>query len=169
MNKEYYIVVGDRRVGPLTYDGLRQHGIEPTTFVWTQGMADWTRAADVPELAPLLEQQTARSFSRTEHPGYSQQPPMPEYATGPNWKTLAIIATVCGFLFSCIGGLIGIFGILEANKAENAWRYGDEQGARNRWSNCKTLTIISFVVAALSLSLQVGLFATGGLAAFGIY
>ncbi len=68
-----------------------------------------------------------------------------------NWKTLSIVATICGFLFSCIGGIIGIFAILQANNAENAMRMGDDLTAQNNWSTCKTLTIISFVLTGLGL------------------
>lgn len=37
MEKEYYIVVDDNRVGPLTISQLTARGIEPSTLVWPQG------------------------------------------------------------------------------------------------------------------------------------
>ncbi|MDE6022675.1 MAG: DUF4339 domain-containing protein, partial [Muribaculaceae bacterium] len=54
MEKEYYIVVDDNRIGPLSISQLSARGIEPSTLVWTVGLSDWTRADCVPELAPLL-------------------------------------------------------------------------------------------------------------------
>ena len=178
MEKEYYIVEGDSRVGPLSIMQLAERGIEPSTLVWTAGMADWTRADCVPELSHLLSERTrideqesafggdARPEEQPKQPyGQPYQQPAQQYGpygNGPrqpagfqnpqtNWKTLAIVATVCGFFFSCIGGFVGIFAIVQANKAENAMRYGDSFTAQSAWSTCKTLCIISFVLIGLGL------------------
>ncbi|MDE6192422.1 MAG: GYF domain-containing protein [Muribaculaceae bacterium] len=173
MEKEYYIVEGDTRVGPLSIHQLSERGLDPSTLVWTAGMADWTRADRVPELSHLLaertridEQESAfGGYARPEEPlkqPYQQPQQYGAYGNGPqqpagysnpqtNWKTLAIVATVCGFLFSCIGGIVGIFAIVQANKAENAARYGDDFTARSAWSTCKTLCIVSFVLIGLGI------------------
>lgn len=176
MEKEYYIVEGDQRVGPLSISQLEEKGIEPSTLVWTAGMADWTRADSVPELSHLIANRTSTdekesafgSYTRPEEP--SQRPYQPYrqpqqygafnggpkgqggYSNPPiNWKTLAIVATVVGFLFSCIGGIVGCFAISQASKAENATRCGDQFTAQSAWSTCKTLTIVSFVLSGLGL------------------
>lgn len=178
MEKEYYIVVNDRREGPFSFEGLRARGIEPTTLVWTAGMSDWKRAADVTEVAPLLASQSRINENESAFGGYSQrqEPPRhsayggadprygqrrgdvnPQVQVNTNWKTLAIVALVCGFLFSCIGGIVGIFAVIQGSKAENAQRYGNDVEAANCWSNCKTLTIISFVLAGIGVLANVAL------------
>lgn len=182
MEKEYYIIEGDSRVGPMTLAQLAAKGIEPSTLVWTAGLADWTRADCIPELSPLIAAHTRvdesesafGAYARPEQTQngsydqpYKQQPYARRnnaynggnsaYQDGVNWKTLAIVATVAGFLFSCIGGFLGIFAILEANKAENAANFGDGLTAQNKWSNCKTLTIISFVLTGIGLIANVAL------------
>lgn len=173
MEKEYYIVEGDTRVGPLSITALAEHGIEPSTLVWTAGMADWTRADNVPELAPLLADRTRIDEQESAFGGYArpeqplnhpyQQPqqygayvdPQKQggvYTDPPtNWKTLAIVATVVGFFFSCIGGIIGAIAWANANKAENAMRYGDNFTANSAWSTCKTLCIVAFVLTGIGL------------------
>lgn len=176
MEKEYYIVEGDTRVGPLSIIQLSERGLEPSTLVWTAGMPDWTRADRVAELAPLLanssrinEQESAfGTYANPQQPSAGRYPNYQQpqqygafnnpanqgngYANPPtNWKTLAIIATVVGFLFSCIGGIVGIFAIVQAGKGENAMRMGDDFSARNAWSTCKTLTIVSFVLSGIGL------------------
>lgn len=175
MEKEYYIVEGDNRVGPLSILQLSEKGIEPSTLVWTAGMADWTRADCVPELAHLLanrtridEQESAfGGYARPEEPlkqpyqPYQQPQQYGAYNNGnpnqgyvkptTNWKTLAIVATIVGLIFSCIGGIVGAFAIAQASKAENAVRYGDQVTAQSAWSTCKTLCIISFVLSGLGL------------------
>lgn len=175
MEKEYYIVVDDNRIGPLTLTQLSARGIEPSTLVWTDGLSDWTRADCVPELASLLasrmnvdnresafgaytqrEDFGNRTYHQSQQYGAYNRPnpnQMNGYQTQPsqNWKTLSIVATILGFIFSCIGGIIGVFAILQANNAENAMRRGDDIGASNSWSTCKTLTIISFILSGIGL------------------
>lgn len=151
MEKEYYIVVDDNRIGPLSLTQLAERGIEPSTLVWTAGLADWTRADCVPELATVLantvvnnQESAFGAYTQSENIGQRPvQQPQQQYSAfnnpdnrmnnGPmynqtqpsvNWKTLSIVATVLGFLFSCIGGIIGIFAIIQANNAENAMRRG---------------------------------------------
>lgn len=171
MEKEYYIVEGDNRVGPISITQLAEKGIEPSTLVWTAGMADWARADSVPELAPLLANRTridenesafgsyarpadpiANPYGQQRYGAYGPNNQNPGYGNPPvNWKTLAIIATVVGLLFSCIGGIVGIFAITNASKAEKAMRYGDNITAQNAWSTCKTLCIVSFVLTGIGL------------------
>lgn len=176
MEKEYYIVVDDNRVGPLSFTQLSERGIEPSTLVWTAGMADWTRADCVPELASLLasrtridEQESAfGAYARPEEPSsrhlQSYNEPRNydafnngvnqggEYSNPPtNWKTLAIVATFTGLIFSCIGGIFGVIAWVNANKAENAMRFGDDFTARSAWSTCKTLCIVSFILTGIGL------------------
>ncbi len=206
MEKEYYIVENESRVGPLTFEQLREKGLDGSTLVWTAGMSDWTRADSCPELQPLLAQQTVAeesafgAYAEPEQPAsnqtyqqpqsnqgqapygyqqaqlgqqqapYGQQPygnqapnqgqsfgfnggqyGDPNVQVNTNWKTLSIIATVVGFLFSCVGGIVGIFAILEANKAEKATIMGNYLQAKSNWSSCKTLSIISFVLAGIGI------------------
>lgn len=174
MEKEYFIVEGDNRVGPLSISQLAEKGIEPSTLVWTAGMADWARADTIPELEPLLANTTRIDESESAFGSYARpvNPPANPYGqpygaynlanqaggySNPpvNWKTLAIIATVVGFLFSCIVGIVGIFAITNASKAENAMRYGDNITAQSAWSTCKTLCIVSFVLSGLGLIINV--------------
>lgn len=173
MDKEYFIVVNDNRVGPLSINQLEERGIEPSTLVWTAGMADWTRADSVPELSQILANRRRVDDQESAFGAYTQQQyRQPSYQNrqysafnnrrnnfvqGPsvNWKVISIVATVCGFLFSCIGGIIGIFAIMQANKAENAMRTGDQFTADSSWSTCKTLCIISLVLTGIGLVLNV--------------
>lgn len=68
-----------------------------------------------------------------------------------NWLNLAIVSTVCGFLFSCIGLIFGIIAISKANKANKAFALGDWQTGQQFNSSAKTMTIIAFVLAAIGL------------------
>lgn len=164
----------------MSFEQLVEEGIEPSTLVWTAGMADWARADSLPELESILasnvvnDESAFGSYAQPEEPPRVKKPwednsgrpygsnnQFNRNPNGPredgnlqvktNWKTLAIVAMVAGFLFSCIGGIVGIFALLEANKAENAQMAGFDQQAQNNWSNCKTLTIVAFALCAVGL------------------
>ena len=68
-----------------------------------------------------------------------------------NWLNPAIIATVCGFIFSCIGGVFGIVGIIQAGKANDAFMMGYDAVGEQANSLAKTMTIISFVLSGIGL------------------
>lgn len=68
-----------------------------------------------------------------------------------NWMPWAIVATVCGFLFSCIGMIFGIIAINAASKANNAYAVGDDVTGDASNSTAKTMTIIGLAISALGL------------------
>ena len=51
----FHVAIGGQSQGPFPIDqviaGVAQGTVTPDTLVWTPGMAEWTRAADVPQLA----------------------------------------------------------------------------------------------------------------------
>ncbi|MDE6296200.1 MAG: GYF domain-containing protein [Muribaculaceae bacterium] len=85
-----------------------------------------------------------------QQPGYGQM-----YHT--NWMTAAIIGTIVGALFSCIGLIFGIIGINYAGKANNAYAIGDQINGASFNSTAKTMTIISYVLAGIGLLGTIGL------------
>ena len=54
----FFIALNGKQDGPHGMDALRAHAAAGTltrdTLVWKEGMAAWTRAGDVPDLAPLF-------------------------------------------------------------------------------------------------------------------
>ena len=92
------------------------------------------------------------------YPPYSPNPYQNPYGQpyGPNqvprhtnWMTAAIIATVIGALFSCIGLVFGIIAITQASSANNAYARGDVYEGDRYNSKAKTWTIVTYVVCGL--------------------
>ena len=79
---QYYLFINNQRVGPLTMDQLVANGMVADTLVWRAGMANWMRAADMPELASLFAtQQPQYQQSQYAQPQYQQpQYQQPQYA-----------------------------------------------------------------------------------------
>ncbi|MBD5358530.1 MAG: DUF4339 domain-containing protein [Bacteroides sp.] len=114
-----------------------------------------------------------------QNPQYGQQPNFrqnPQYGQQPNydqqnnygsnqygrnqfsnqpvrtdWMPWAIGATVVAFLFSCIGVIFGIIGIIQANKANGLYAAGFEGEAAQANNTARTMTIIAYALAALGL------------------
>ena len=71
---KYWIIIDDRHAGPFSAQQLLDTGLTPDTLVWTEGMPDWTRAANVAELAeglrlrdmPQQQEVSAHSDSSSE-------------------------------------------------------------------------------------------------------
>lgn len=84
---------------------------------------------------------------------YSSQNPYDPYRREmpTNWLPWAIVATIIGFFFSCIGAIFGIIGIIQANKANNFFAANNYQEGNRVNSNAKTMTIIGFVLAGFGI------------------
>lgn len=50
----YWIIVNDHHDGPYTVDTLVANGLKPDDLVWTEGLADWTPAGNILELAEAM-------------------------------------------------------------------------------------------------------------------
>lgn len=180
----YFIIRDNRQAGPYSISSLLNEGVEPDTLVWCEGLAGWTPAAQVPELSMLFGGAPQNPNPGTRYPEagaydapkapygspYSQPPQTPPYGGSyqqygnpypapqhSNWMPWAIVVTICGFLFSCIGGIFGIIGIVQANKANSAFAVGNEMEGRSANSTAKSMVIIGGVLAGL------GILATGSI------
>ncbi len=63
----YMLGPGNQKIGPLPIDQLVRNGLNTATLVWTEGMPQWKKAADVPAVAAALRA-----------PAPAPQPPMPQ-------------------------------------------------------------------------------------------
>ncbi len=125
--------------------------------------------------------QYGRQPNYGQNPQYGQQPNYgqnPQYGRQPNygndfnngnlqpvrtnWQMWAIIATIAGFFFSCIGGIFGVIGIFQANKANSLYRAGYDQQGDQANNTAKTMTIIALVLSVLGMFGTVYFFKNGG-------
>lgn len=165
MNTQYYIISDGAQKGPYSFDQLRMMGLDPNTYVWTPGMEDWKKAADMPQLASLFglteeEESAFGGYARPEEPApyrpQAQVPPVQQYnIPHTNWQPWAICATVVGALFSCIGMIFGIIGIVNASKANKYYMMGDEVNGKMSNSTARTMTIIGLALALVGIVLSI--------------
>lgn len=65
----WFAMIQGKQEGPFDLDALSARisagAVQPRTFVWKEGMADWKRAADVSELAVVFRRSAAEAHSDT--------------------------------------------------------------------------------------------------------
>ncbi|MBR5102382.1 MAG: DUF4339 domain-containing protein [Muribaculaceae bacterium] len=102
---KYFLHINDQQQGPFEIDELLDNGLTPDTPVWCDGMADWTPAKDVQDLAWLLApvQSTPPQFNVSAPPAYEpkpiqQQPPVqqpePVYEEVPRCRSGLALAII---------------------------------------------------------------------------
>lgn len=181
---DYFVIINGVQAGPLPKDKLITAGLQPESFVWRQGLPDWVKAESLPELADIFMADSAfGGYARPEETvnpyagqyPYGQRPPyggqQPPYSQHPdpysiygrepqpiqhtNWLPWAIIGTIFGALFSCIGMIFGIIGITKANAANRFYNEGFEENGNMSNSSASTMTIIALVLGGIGFVLTV--------------
>lgn len=168
MEKQYFVILEGIQSGPFTIEALRAQQLTPETYVWREGLTDWVKAGTLPELSELFNQtpppygqqpQYGQQSYGAPHTPYGSQGfnpgPMGEPVPHTNWMPWAIVATVVGVLFNCIGFIFGIIGITNASKANRFYDIGDKARGDQANSTARTMTIIALALCALSIVLLV--------------
>lgn len=162
MEKRYYIIEHGRQAGPFTAEELRYRNLNAKTMVWREGLADWVEAGTLPEfhgtLAPEWNPEAQAASSRSE--GEWNQ----EYIPHTNWLPWAIVTTVLGCMTSCITLILGIIGIVQANKANEYFSRGMVEQGESANNIAKTMVIIGLVMVGIAIIGVIALFTCGGMA-----
>ena len=54
MQNQYFIIIDGQQAGPFSKEELQQHMVRPESLVWRQGLPDWIKASDLPEIAEII-------------------------------------------------------------------------------------------------------------------
>lgn len=165
--KQYYYLDNNKQVGPFTLEQLRTQPLTPNTLVWTEGMSNWARVVDTPEVRDLMGLGSIPPINPQPvyaQPGFSQ----PTYAFGSptgfmpkTWLTESILVT----LFCCLP--LGIVGIINASRVESRYRVGDFNGAQQASLEAGRWTKIGFFSAFIIIGLYFLLIFAGIFSGFG--
>lgn len=77
-----------------------------------------------------------------------------------NWMPWAICATVGG-IFSCLGVIFGIIGIVQANNANSSYAMGNDAMGDQANRTARTMTIIALILDGIGLIGNISLFSSG--------
>lgn len=157
MNK-YWVIIDDRKLGPLTIGELEQLTICSDTPVWRPGLADWCRASQVPELqslisptlpppvAPVPPVPSSRILYGSEVPGAPAQQGNPRYQgpMPPTYLVWSIIVT----LLCCVPA--GIAAIYFSAQVSSRYESGDLSGALRASERAQLWIILSIVLGLIA-------------------
>lgn len=135
---KFFIVENNQQAGPFTVEEMALRGITPSTPVWREGMADWTPAGNVPELASLFAAAPAPEAPKTSafNPGMQVCPK--------TWLLESILVTI----FCCLP--FGIVGIIKASSVSSKFTIGDFVGAAQASADAKKWTIIGLICGIIA-------------------
>jgi len=157
---QYWINHNGVQSGPVDLDGLKELGLTSAAYVWHEGLTDWVKITQLPELQgmyQMVEQSSAgpAAVQQPMEPQPAVQQPVNDYqqepaATEPCPPTnlvWAIISTV----LCCIP--TGIVAIIYALKVSNKYREGDIKGAKRASETGAWWCIVTIILGILSLPL----------------
>lgn len=125
---EYYILNGSEQQGPYTIDQLRGR-VTPQTLVWREGLPDWIRAGDLPELSGLLA------------PEGTVPTPAQGQITGTKPKDY-LVESILVTIFCCM--VFGILGIVYSVQANSAFSSGNITAANEFSAKAKQWVTYGF-------------------------
>lgn len=156
---QYWINHNGVQSGPVDLEALKQMNLTAAAYVWHEGLSDWVKITQVPELQGLYQTPVQGAAAVTGTP-YQPQQPAPAVEQGPQQTTpgepcpptnlvWAIIATV----LCCIP--TGIVAIIYALKVAGRYRAGDLEGAKRASETGAWWCIASIVLGVLYVPLAV--------------
>ena len=155
---EYWAIINNVQVGPLTPAEIARRGLTQDTLVWCTGMSQWEKARYVADFAPYLPPSFAPGGSSGYYSSVDDdrtRPPMPQ-----NY----LIWSVLSFLFCC--QLTGLIALIYSLLVEYRYSHHDYEGAENASSVAKNWNIASIVLVVLWIPLLFVWGVFGGLFSF---
>lgn len=125
---QYWALINNVKVGPLSPEQILALGATPETLVWTQGLQQWVPAANVAEFG----------FSNTSRNNTYNLPPCPD-----TYFAWAIVL----MLMCCLPA--GIVAVIYSSSVESRYSRGDYEGALKASNNAKIWCIVSIVLGLI--------------------
>lgn len=174
----YWIIVNDHHDGPYSVDTLVANGLKPEDLVWTEGLADWTPAGNILELAEAMNLRDSMAAAPAEpaapvaaevieiveteaeapverEPAYTQAAPAQGAVMTqaepcpPSYIAWSIIVTV----LCCT--IVGIPAIVFASMTKSAYYRGDLAKAKRYSEITQWFIIAAIVLGAVSWPFQI--------------
>lgn len=149
----YWVIIDNNKIGPLTLEDLKRVGVKPDTPVWRTGLADWCKASDLDELVPILHTSAPPPVIPpyltygNRIPGAPVQPgdsrhgkPMP-----PTYLVWSIIVTI----LCCVP--CGIAAIVFSSQVSSKYESGDLAGAEKSSERAQLWIVLSIVLGLISM------------------
>lgn len=89
----YYLDADMRQVGPVSLDDLVAAGVTGDTMVWHEGLEEWAKAGNLPEVVKAMERKARPAMpEKSQAPESPGSPVKPEYPVNPESPEAVVIA-----------------------------------------------------------------------------
>lgn len=164
---QYWINHNGVQSGPMDLEGLKEMGLTSSAYVWHEGLADWVRITQLPELQGLYEMvaesavkapasvtdgpvqgETASSMTDTQPMSYAPQQPLDnEPDADEPCPSTNLVWAIAVTLLCCAP--FGIVAFIYANKVSKCYHAGDIIGARSASETAAWWCIAAIVVGVV--------------------
>lgn len=151
---QYWINHNGVQSGPVDLEDLKQMGLTSRAYVWHEGMADWAKITQLPELQGMYEMETGEPIDLQQEtpatgsngpivgqpyqPRQEPQPTQPQYAPQQPYAPQGALSEPCpptNLIWAIISTVLcciptGIVAIIYGLKVTNKYREGDIEGAK---------------------------------------
>jgi hypothetical protein len=108
----YFIANDGAQQGPFELADLPAHGLRADSLIWAEGMPDWQRAAEVPDIAALLSRSTTTSGPVRLQPLQNEVLPYGTNQPSNGMAVASLVLGICAIPMTCFHGIGVIPGIL---------------------------------------------------------
>ena len=129
---EYYAIINNQQVGPMSKLELSRSCIAPDTMVWHEGLADWVKASEVATLSDLFIKPETPATVNDSSVSVSEEGPtvaQPNEILNANYRNRigqSIAALIgCMVLSGIAGAWPAIFALINAIKGNRFYQQGD--------------------------------------------
>ena len=147
---QYWINHNGVQSGPVDIDDLKAMGLTSAAYVWHEGLSDWVKITQLPELQGLYDMVEEPLQPATQQAAPVQpvqpQPETPEPCPPTNLAWAIITTVLC-----CLPS--GIVAIIYALKVSNKYREGDIEGAKRASETGAWWCIATIILGILSMPL----------------
>ena len=132
---QYWINHNGVQSGPVDLEGLKEMGLTSAAYVWREGLTDWVKITQLPELQGMYEMVQEPVMPEIVSQGAAApqqaapvQPVQPQADTPEPCPPTNLVWAIITTVLCCIP--TGIVAIIYALKVSNKYREGDIEGAK---------------------------------------
>ncbi|MDO4929800.1 MAG: GYF domain-containing protein [Bacteroidales bacterium] len=174
----YFVNTENKQEGPFLPEELTAHGVNANSFVWREGLTEWVKASDLPELEPYLNSGSSSGPAVPPIPPAAkaqtvEDAPVCDVPKPKSYMVSAIVGMVLGVVPMYYIGILltlpfGVAGLIYEDRAQTAWRdkrYADMESAASK-ARIFSLTALFVGIGLWAVLLFILLFFVGSIAAF---
>lgn len=155
---KYWINHNGVQSGPVDLEGLKEMGLTSAAYVWHEGLSDWVKITQLPELQGLYEMVTetvqpeaVAQAAVAPQQAAPVQPVQPQPETSEPCPPTNLVWAIITTVLCCIPP--GIVAIFYALKVSNKYREGDIEGAKRASETGAWWCIAAIILGIVSMPL----------------